>query len=48
MSQTVFGQALPQTLKDYEKELLKRKMKNDVQTALSEDCEADWLPRCNT
>ena len=49
MSLTAFGQAVPQTLKEYEIELLKRKTKNGIQTSLelSEDCEADWLPRCD-
>ena len=49
MSLTAFGQAVPQTLKEYEIELLKRKTKNGIQTSLelSEDCEAEWLPRCD-
>lgn len=49
MSLTAFGLAVPQTLKEYEIELLKRKTKNGIQTSLelSEDCEADWLPRCD-
>ena len=49
LSLTAFGQAVPQTLKEYEVELLKRKTKNGVQTSLdlSEECEADWLPRCD-
>lgn len=48
MSLTAFGQAIPQTLKEYEIELLKRKTKNGIQTSLelSDDCESDWLPRC--
>ena len=49
MSLTAFGQAIPQTLKEYEIELLKRKTKNGIQTSLelSDDCESDWLPRCD-
>ena len=49
MSLTAFGQAVPQTLKEYETELLKRKTKNGIQTSLEliEECEADWLPRCD-
>jgi putative DNA primase/helicase len=49
MSLTAFGQAIPQTLKEYEVELLKRKTRNGIQTSLelSEDCESDWLPRCD-
>ena len=49
MSLTAFGQVVPQTLKEYEIELLKRKTKNGIQTSLelSEDCEADWLPLCD-
>lgn len=49
MSLTALGQAVPQTLKEYEIELLKRKTNNGIQTSLelSEDCEADWLPRCD-
>ena len=49
LSLTAFGQAVPQTLKEYEVELLKRKTKNGVQTSLdlSDECEADWLPRCD-
>lgn len=45
-----FGQAVPQALYEYEIELLKRKTKNGIQTnlELSEDCETDWLPRCDT
>jgi len=48
MSLTAFGLAVPQTLKEFEIELLKRKTKNGIQTSLelSGDCEADWLPRC--
>jgi len=34
MSLTAFGQAVPQTLKEYEIELLKRKTKNGIQTDL--------------
>ncbi|WP_419721752.1 hypothetical protein [Pantoea eucalypti] len=48
ISLTALGQAVPQTLKEYEIELLKRKAKKGIQTSLelSEECEADWLPRC--
>lgn len=47
MSLTAFGQAIPQTLKENEIELLKRKTKNGVQTSLelSDDCESDGLAR---
>ncbi|WP_369799145.1 hypothetical protein [Pantoea sp. NGS-ED-1003] len=43
MSQTDFGQAVPQTLKEYEIELLNRKIKNGIQSSLelSEDCKGD-------
>ena len=49
MSLTALSQGGPQTLKEYEIELLKRKTKNGIQTSLElgEDCEADWLPRIN-
>ncbi|MBL5864208.1 toprim domain-containing protein [Serratia fonticola] len=45
---TAFGRAIPQTLREYEITLLKRKTNQGVQTnlVLSEDCEADWLPKC--
>ncbi len=48
MSLMAFGQAIPQTLKEYEIELLKRKTRNGIQTSLelSDDCQSDWLPRC--
>lgn len=50
MSLTAFGEAIPQTLKEYEIELLKRKTRNGIQTSLEpgEDCESDWLPRCDS
>jgi putative DNA primase/helicase len=49
MSLTAFGQAIPQTLNEYEIALLKRKTKSGIQTSveLSDDCESDWLPRCD-
>lgn len=45
---TAFGRAIPQTLREYEITLLKRKTNQGIQTnlVLSEDCEADWLPKC--
>jgi len=45
---TAFGRAVPQTLHEYEIVLLKRKTNQRIQTnlILSEDCEADWLPKC--
>ncbi len=45
---TAFGRAVPQTLHEYEIALLKRKTNQGMQTnlILSEDCEADWLPKC--
>lgn len=48
LSLTAFGQAVPQTLKEYERTLLKRRTNNGVQTNLTlhEDSEADWLPAC--
>lgn len=48
MNLTAFGRAVPQTLREYEIELLKRKTNQGMQTnlILSEDCEADWLPKC--
>ncbi|HGM5364460.1 TPA: winged helix-turn-helix domain-containing protein [Serratia marcescens] len=48
MNLTAFGQAVPQTLKEYEHTLLKRRTKQGIQTnlILSEECEADWLPKC--
>jgi len=50
MNLTAFGRAVPHTLKEYEIEFLKRKTNQGMQTnlILSEDCEADWLPRCET
>ena len=50
MNLTAFGRAVPHTLKEYEIEFLKRKTNQGMQTnlILSEDCEADWLPRCGT
>lgn len=49
MSLTTLGLAMPQTLKEFEIDLLKRKSKNGIQTSLelSEDCEVEWLPRCD-
>ncbi|WP_275554664.1 primase-helicase zinc-binding domain-containing protein [Mixta sp. Marseille-Q2659] len=49
LSLTAFGQAVPQTLKEYERVLLKRRTSNGVQTnlMLHEDSEADWLPACS-
>ena len=49
LSLTVFGQAVPQTLKEYERVLLKRRTNNGIQTnlILHEDSEADWLPICS-
>lgn len=46
---TAFGQAVPQTLKEYERVLLKRRTNNGIQTnlMLHEDSEADWLPACS-
>jgi len=50
MNLTAFGRAVPQTLKEYEIMLLKRKTNQGIQTnlILNEDCEADWLPKCET
>ena len=50
LSLTAFGQAVPQTLKEYERVLLKRRTNNGIQTnlMLHEDSEADWLPTCST
>lgn len=49
LSLTAFGQAVPQTLKEYERVLLKRRTNNGIQTnlILHEDSEADWLPVCS-
>lgn len=43
LSLTAFGQAVPQTLKEYERVLLKRRTNNGIQTNLTlhEDSEAD-------
>lgn len=48
LSLTAFGQAMPQTPKEYERMLLKRRTNSGVQTNLTlhEDSEADWLPAC--
>jgi len=48
MNLTAFGRAVPQTLKEYEVMLLKRKTNQGIQTnlILNDDCEADWLPKC--
>lgn len=50
MSLTAFGRAVPQTLREYEIEFLKRKTNQGMQTnlTLNEDSEADWLPKCGT
>lgn len=44
-----FGQAMPQTLKEYERVLIKRRMNDGIQTNLTlhEDDETDWLPACS-
>ncbi|KAF6679507.1 primase-helicase zinc-binding domain-containing protein [Pantoea sp. EKM20T] len=49
LSLTAFWQAVPQTLKEYERVLLKRRTNNGIQTnlMLHEDSEADWLPTCS-
>jgi putative DNA primase/helicase len=49
LSLTAFGQAVPQTLKEYERVLLKRRTNNGIQTNLTlhKDSEADWLPACS-
>lgn len=48
MNLTAFGQAVLQTLKEYEHTLLKRRTKQGIQTnlILSDESEADWLPKC--
>ncbi|MGB8925901.1 MAG: primase-like DNA-binding domain-containing protein [Pantoea agglomerans] len=50
LSLTAFGQAVPQTLKEYERVLLKRRTNSGIQTNLTlhEDSEADWLPACSS
>ncbi|MCC3717067.1 toprim domain-containing protein [Rouxiella badensis] len=50
MSLTAFGRAVPQTLREYEIEFLKRKTNQGMQTnlMLNDDSEADWLPKCGT
>ncbi|QLK60151.1 DNA primase [Enterobacteriaceae bacterium Kacie_13] len=50
MSLTAFGRAVPQTLREYEIEFLKRKTNQGMQTnlTLNDDSEADWLPKCET
>jgi Predicted ATPase len=47
MSLTAFGRAVPQTLREYEIEFLKRKTNQGMQTnlTLNGDSEADWLPK---
>ena len=47
MSLTAFGRAVPQTLREYEIEFLKRKTNQGMQTnlTLNEDSEVDWLPK---
>ena len=49
LSLTTFGQAVPQTLKEYGRILLKRRTNSGVLTNLTlhEDSEADWLPACS-
>ncbi|MGF7223979.1 phage/plasmid-associated DNA primase [Pantoea agglomerans] len=49
LSLTAFGRAVQQTLKEYERVLLKRRTNNGVQTNLTlhEDSEADCLPVCS-
>jgi putative DNA primase/helicase len=48
MTLTAFGRAVPQTLKEYEIEFMKRKTNQGMQTnlTLNDDSEADWLPKC--
>ncbi|KFD03759.1 phage-associated DNA primase/replicative helicase [Rahnella aquatilis CIP 78.65 = ATCC 33071] len=48
MSLTAFGRDVPQTLKEYEIEFMKRKTNQGMQTnlTLNDDSEADWLPKC--
>lgn len=48
LSLTAFGQAVPQTLKEYERVLLKRRTNNGIQTNLTlhEDSGAYCLPAC--
>ncbi|HGM6755380.1 TPA: hypothetical protein ACKQB7_001082 [Serratia marcescens] len=48
MNLTALGQAVPQTLKEYEHMLLKRRPKQGIQTnqILSDECEAGWLLKC--
>lgn len=50
MSLTAFGRAVPQTLREYEIEFLKRKTNQGMQTnlTLNDDSEADGLPKCET
>jgi len=50
MSLTAFGRAVPQTLREYEIEFMKRKTNQGTQTnlTLNDDSEADWLPKCET
>lgn len=50
MSLTAFGRAVPQTLREYEIEFLKRKTNQGMQTnlTLNDDSEADWLPKSQT
>ena len=50
MSLTAFGRAVPQMLREYEIEFLKRKTNQGMQTnlTLNGDSEADWLPKCET
>lgn len=50
MSLTAFGRAVPQTLREYDIEFLKRETNQGMQTnlTLNDDSEADWLPKCET
>lgn len=47
---TAFGRAVPQVLKEYEIEFMKRKTNQGIQTnlTLKDDSETDWLPKCET
>lgn len=49
LSLTAFGQAVPQTLKEYERILLKRRTNNSDQTNLTlhKDSGAYWQPACS-
>jgi len=49
MSLIAFGHTVPQTLNEYEIELVKRTTENIIQTnlELSKDCGVDWLSHCD-